>query len=309
MLCYDVIGDIHGQAEKLKALLRKLGYREGATWRPPAGHQAVFLGDLIDRGPAQLEAVNIVRRMRDAGDALCVMGNHEFNAIGYATPRPDEPGEYLRRHNSKNMAQHREFLAQAVEGSALYLDLLDWFKTLPPYLDLVVIRVVHAWWNQAYVDLVSREFWNGEHMDRACLYATYDKGSPQWAAMEGLVKGLETPLPDQASFLDHDGFKRHKVRTRWWLKAPATYRDIAIVDQRDLAGIPASPVPPGTLPERAHGAPIFIGHYWMRGFPSPQAADVACVDYSAAADGPLVAYRWQGETTLTDSHFVLSTQT
>ena len=100
---------------------------------------------------------------------------------------------------------------------------------------------------------------------------------------------------------------RYKVRTRWWLDAPATYQDIAIVDQRDLAGIPAISLPPGKRFRNARpGAPIFIGHYWMQGTPVPQAADVACVDYSAARDGPLVAYRWQGESVLTASHFVLS---
>ena len=104
--------------------------------KAPAGHQAIFLGDLIDRGPGKLETVAIVRGMRDAGEAQCVMGNHEFNAIGYATPRRDEPGEFLRRHNAKNDAQHREFLNQVGEGSPAYLDLLGWFKTLPAFLDL-----------------------------------------------------------------------------------------------------------------------------------------------------------------------------
>ena len=94
---YDVIGDIHGQADKLEALLRKLGYLHRASgWVPPHDRQAVFLGDLIDRGPDQVKVVNAVRSMIDAGHARSVMGNHEFNAIGYATPRRDAPGEFLR---------------------------------------------------------------------------------------------------------------------------------------------------------------------------------------------------------------------
>jgi hypothetical protein len=63
MGCYDVIGDIHGQADKLRALLQRLGYQQGKTWRPPAGREAVFIGDLIDRGPAQRETIDIVRGM------------------------------------------------------------------------------------------------------------------------------------------------------------------------------------------------------------------------------------------------------
>ena len=85
-MSYDIIGDIHGQMGKLTGLLAELGYREQAgAYRHPERRTAVFLGDLIDRGPNQVETVNIVRAMMDAGTGQCVMGNHEFNAIGYAT--------------------------------------------------------------------------------------------------------------------------------------------------------------------------------------------------------------------------------
>ncbi len=57
---YDVIGDVHGHADKLEHLLRQLGYAETpqpqhqrgqSLWSHP-GRQAIFIGDLIDRGPA-----------------------------------------------------------------------------------------------------------------------------------------------------------------------------------------------------------------------------------------------------------------
>ena len=101
-ITFHIIGDIHGHADKLKALLRKLGYeqRQGA-WRHPAA-SALFVGDFIDRGPCQLETLDIVRRMVDAGSARAVMGNHEFNAIAWHTPDPDTAGAYLRpRHGTK----------------------------------------------------------------------------------------------------------------------------------------------------------------------------------------------------------------
>ncbi len=49
---------------------------------------------------------------------------------------------------------------------------------------------------------------------------------------------------------------------------------------------------------------MFIGHYWMTGHPGLQSPRVACVDYSAAKGGPLVAYRWDGEQELDERHFV-----
>jgi hypothetical protein len=100
MEAVDVIGDIHGHADKLEALLRRLGYtRKGDAWRHPE-RTAVFVGDFIDRGPAQLRSVDIARRMVDAGTALAVMGNHELNAIAWHTPDPGNPGEYLRPRNN-----------------------------------------------------------------------------------------------------------------------------------------------------------------------------------------------------------------
>jgi hypothetical protein len=99
-MAYDIIGDIHGQVDKLEALLRTLGYRDTAgAWRH-AERQAIFVGDFIDRGPAQVRSVHIVRRMVDAGAALAVMGNHELNAIAWHTPDARHPGQYLRSHDS-----------------------------------------------------------------------------------------------------------------------------------------------------------------------------------------------------------------
>ena len=82
---YDVIGDVHGQADKLERLLRQLGYMETPQPQHPRGQslwshpdrQAIFIGDLIDRGPAQIRTVDLVRAMVDAGAAQMVLGNHE----------------------------------------------------------------------------------------------------------------------------------------------------------------------------------------------------------------------------------------
>lgn len=302
---YDVIGDIHGQAGKLEALLRKLGYvHKPSGWIPPQDRQAIFLGDLIDRGPEQVKVVNTVRSMIDAGYARSVMGNHEFNAIGYATPRRNVAGEFLRKHSQRNLSQHAEFLEQVGEGSGLHRELIDWFKALPPMLDLGNIRVVHAWWHQPYVDLVAARLRGEQAMDEDFLQAAFSKGSPEWAAMEGLTKGLEIRLPADRSFVDHCGIERHEVRTRWWHEKPLTYRDVAIVSDEQAYRVPDHPLPLDYVCPQVDGPPVFIGHYWMTGKPRLQSPKVACVDYSAAVDGPMVAYRWDDESFLDASHFV-----
>jgi hypothetical protein len=96
---YDIIGDVHGQAGALAALLRQMGYRErGGAWRH-SDRQVIFTGDFVDRGPKQVETVTVVRRMMDAGSALAVMGNHDFNAIAWYLPDPARPGDFLRSHS------------------------------------------------------------------------------------------------------------------------------------------------------------------------------------------------------------------
>lgn len=82
----DIIGDIHGYADKLTGLLTQLGYvHNGEYYVPPANHRALFIGDLIDRGSQQLRTLEIVFAMLDANVADAVMGNHEYNALAYAT--------------------------------------------------------------------------------------------------------------------------------------------------------------------------------------------------------------------------------
>jgi protein phosphatase len=80
---FDIIGDVHGCATELEALLALLGYQReaAAPFIHPAGRKAVFLGDLVDRGPRVLDVLAIVRGMVDAGAALCVPGNHDMKLL------------------------------------------------------------------------------------------------------------------------------------------------------------------------------------------------------------------------------------
>ncbi|MGW0464714.1 polynucleotide kinase-phosphatase [Streptomyces sp. NPDC003027] len=75
---FDIIGDIHGCRSELETLLAKLGYVDG---HHPEGRTAVFVGDLVDRGPDSPGVLRRVMGMVEAGDALCVPGNHE-NKLG-----------------------------------------------------------------------------------------------------------------------------------------------------------------------------------------------------------------------------------
>jgi polynucleotide kinase-phosphatase len=76
---FDLIGDIHGCAEELEELLARLRYLpdSAGVFHHPEGRKAVFLGDLVDRGPRVAGVLRIVMGMVKAGNALCVPGNHD----------------------------------------------------------------------------------------------------------------------------------------------------------------------------------------------------------------------------------------
>jgi hypothetical protein len=222
----DVIGDIHGFAAPLESLLRRMDYvPHGKGWRAPSGRKAIFFGDRVDRGPEQVKVVEMVRSMVDDGQALCVLGNHEHNAIGWATrpldadgkpvgegkPLADLPPEaWLKKHTARNLGNPAAFLAQVKEGSALHADMIRWFRALPVALDLGGIRVAHAWWNETLVRRLGERLRDG--LDDAFLQTAARKDSPKWLAMEGVTKGLEAPLPDGMTFVNHRGVERNGVR-------------------------------------------------------------------------------------------------
>jgi hypothetical protein len=314
---YDIIGDIHGHADAAEALLRNMGYREtGGAWRQPE-RQVLFVGDFIDRGPQQRESVELVRRMVDAGSAQAVMGNHEFNAIAWFTEDAECPGEYLRKHHSskygeKNRHQHRVFL-NAVEGTPLHKEYIDWFLTLPLFLDLPELRLVHACWHPAALAhlgpyLTADNKLTHETMVKASREPEdeADKDTPElttFKAVEAVLKGIEVPLPAPHKFYDKDGHERNRVRIRWWDNQVTDYRRAAMLPSEERAEFPPTGIPLHALIGH-DGKPVFVGHYWLTGTPEVLSDKVACVDYSVAKGGKLVAYRWDGEAKLDNGRLV-----
>jgi protein phosphatase len=76
---FDIIGDVHGCFDELIELLDKLGYQRRGSH--PEGRKAVFLGDLVDRGPNTPEVLRLVMDMVAAGTAICVPGNHDIKLM------------------------------------------------------------------------------------------------------------------------------------------------------------------------------------------------------------------------------------
>jgi hypothetical protein len=316
---YDIIGDIHGYADKLEALLKRLGYCEiGGVWRHPT-RSAIFVGDFIDRGPAQVRTVRTVRRMVEYGAALAVMGNHELNAIAWHTPHPELHDEFLRSHfnakwGQKNRKQHAAFLAEVERIPALHNEIINWFLTLPLWLELPELRVVHACWHPQIMAWLSPQLCRGRYLTRrlmvAATSATEDKMEEEcdrptiFEAVECLTKGPEVPLPAGHSFLDKDGNPRDRVRVRWWNERATTFKSAAVMPHVEAQALPDLPIPPHARIQDIGSKPIFFGHYWLTGTPSLETSHAVCLDYSAGKGGPLVAYRFNSESELCPDHLV-----
>lgn len=305
---YDIIGDVHGQAEKLEALLLAMGYREhSGAFRHPS-RKAIFVGDFVDRGPRQVDTYRLARAMVEADSAMAILGNHEFNAIAWHMPDPNgsNDGHFLRpRHGElglKNRHQHSAFLNE-VEGTPLHAEIIDWFLTLPLWLDLPGLRVVHACWHDGYMSELEPLLGQNRTLTPELMVRASRSDDPVFQAVEGLTKGLEVALPPGHSFFDKDGHERKNVRIRWWDEQASSYRDLALMPDEDRAKLPDMVVK-DPKPSYDRCKPVFFGHYWMQGAPTLQADQMACVDYSAGKGGPLVAYRWSGEERLSAQNFV-----
>lgn len=298
----DIIPDIHGQAEKLRAALRNLGWRRSGTswWHPEPGRNIVFLGDFIDRGPENGAVIRMVRELMDAGRARAVMGNHELNALHFHTADPERNGMPLRPHDAKNLSQHASFLKEFPLGAARTQEVLTWMRGLPLFIEEPGFRAVHAAW----IDPAVRELRTHTRygvLEEDQIIRAARKGDVLHHLAETLAKGPEHPLPAGHSFTDKGGHERRDVRLKWWNGTARTWRDIAM-SVPDLMQLPVGELPPDLVAAvyPPDDRPVFFGHYWMSGAPVLQAANAVCLDYSAGTDGPLVVY------SLTDGASTLS---
>jgi len=297
---YDIIGDIHGHSEELKTILLKMGYGlKNHVWMHPE-RKVIFVGDYIDRGPAIRETLYIVKAMVDAGAALAIMGNHEYNAMAFSYHHPD--GGHIRKHSLKNIIQHYQTMKQFQGYESEWDDYLAWFANLPLFLETDGVRVVHACWDDNAIAYL-KNLKGG--ITKEILLKAHDKIDEAYKVFEETLKGKEIKLPDGHFFIDKDSNKRTKCRTKWWLNpdgltlgeylfhSPVTVLDMKVSAEHQSAGYDVN-------------APtIFFGHYWLSASnPEKQASNVCCLDYSVAKKGSLVAYRYFFENSPTDSGFV-----
>jgi protein phosphatase len=117
---FDIIGDIHGCLDELVRLLTRLGYTVSPDGvHAPAGRKAVFLGDLVDRGPDIPGVLRLVMGMVRAGTALCVPGNHEIKLMRKLRGRDVKVSHGLAQsleQLERETAEFRREVAEFIDG-------------------------------------------------------------------------------------------------------------------------------------------------------------------------------------------------
>ena len=139
----DVVGDVHGELDALRALLAHLGYDEDGSH--PEGRLLVFVGDLCDRGPDSPGVIELVQRLVQAGRALVTLGNHEINLL--RGDRKDGNDWFWSEFGAREAKyEPRAHLPpERREGVIAFL------RSLPLALERDDLRVVHAAWDSASI--------------------------------------------------------------------------------------------------------------------------------------------------------------
>lgn len=305
-MVYDFIGDIHGFIDPLRNLLLKLDYTQvnEYLWKPPQNHQAIFIGDYIDRGKSSIDVLKTVKAMVDRTYAKAILGNHEYNAILYHTKKKNST-EYMRSHSELHKKQHKETLIDFENHHASIDTWIEWFKTLPLYIETDNIIAIHACPEiNAFNILKNHPLIVNSRLTDEFIHLAAEKTSDEYSIIECLLKGPEQDLPNGVTITDAEKHIRKEVRCKWWAllnKAEifTNWSQIALSIDADAMGqlseLPLLPEDLAAIKEKVavpDDKMIFVGHYWESGEVQMKNKRVVCLDYSIAKGGQLVGFSY-----------------
>ena len=307
---YDFIGDIHGHAQLLERILLKLGYQSSGNSYVASDEErkVVFLGDYINRGPQNRRVIEIVRSMTETGQAIALMGNHEFNAICYHTCL-SSGYDYLRQQIAKNKTQHKFFNIEYQIDSAELEETISWFQSLPIWWEDSDVRAIHACWHEP-----AREFlldnWLADPQGQIItdnwevFVEEQDSDAPMnpFRALEILIKGPKMFLGNEA-YTDNHGQKRKYGRFKWWNLEPKNLAGlVALGKDGSESSFSVSQFNEQQQYLYSSDKKIFFGHYAQ--YEMVLQPKLCCLDLRAGHGGPLFAYSWAGEKYLTAANLV-----
>lgn len=176
----DIVGDVHGELEALRALLQHLGYDADGQHRD--GRHLVFVGDLCDRGPDSPGVIELVQALIAGGSAQCVLGNHELSVLRGA--RKSGNGWFFAEnhdHAKGRFPDCRGTSAAQREEFPVFL------ASLPLTLSRDDLRVVHAAWHQESLLALAAD---ASRQPLTDIYREYHRRAGQWLENSGLSDSL-----------------------------------------------------------------------------------------------------------------------
>ena len=301
---YDIIGDVHGHAGLLKKLLIKMGYTKSNGCFSHPERKAVFVGDFINRGPEIRKTIRMIRAMVEQGCAFAILGNHEINAIIYNLK--DEQGRLLVNKPNKYFLSLFKTINEYDPGSSEWKEDVKWMRTLPLFLDLGDIRVVHACWSNEAIEIVNALYTDGK-IKKKVFRKIYKKGnSPISKAVWTITKGVNLKMPRDLKILNNKGVSPRSIRIRWWIQPEGqTFGQSCFDSKYELPNytIPQE-ILPTTFPYPDNAPLVFFGHYCRGRGPNIIRHNICCVDSCVTGTKTLCAYRWNGEKELTMNNLV-----
>ena len=274
----DIIGDIHGHYQQLIRLTEKMGYSMSQKkMHHPENRKLGFVGDFINRGPQSVEVLTLVKSLCESGDAIAVLGNHEFRLIQNSVTGKKVPKEYE--------------------------PFIPWLRTLPLFIELDTFRIVHAVWHFSSIELL-----DGKTVEEdAFIQETIVKKSPYKKAVSRILSGIKINIPEDLRLIDRFGIERSKARLKWWMDlSEKPYADCFLSPMKpDIFNRgPAIDELSDLEPYNEKDKPVFTGHYCLPPNLPKISGNVVCLDGCVTCDKTLWGYRHQGTEKILASNLI-----
>ncbi len=188
----DIVGDVHGEIEALRHLLKHLGYSPHGEHQQ--GRRLVFLGDLCDRGPDSPAVLQLVMSLVQRGFAQCVLGNHEINLLRQA-PKSGNGWFFSNNHDSA----HGFFAHSRPVDPGERESFLQFLGTLPLTLQRDDLRLVHAAWMPEALEQIA----TFGHRSVVDIYHEYEARTEAHVQASGLRHSVREELQQYGDRLKH----------------------------------------------------------------------------------------------------------
>lgn len=300
---YDIIGDVHGHAQLLKKLLLMLGYEKTTTGYAHPWRKAIFVGDFVNRGPQIKKTIRMVRGMVENGHALAVLGNHEINLV---LDHLKNKSENMPKKDISVLKTINEFADSQQEWKSH----IKWLRSLPLFLELDGLRIVHACWADEAVDFIKQNLPAGRIKKDVFRQLRKENESPLSRHIWTLTKGVMFKMPGDIKIMNNKGICPRTFRIRWW--EDPTGKTFEAMNFESKFQLPDYTIPqqllPATMPYQESNPVLFFGHYCRKEGPFIIRPNLCCIDACIAGSKTLLAYRWDGEKILSEEKIIRVTK-